>query len=322
MARYNAVWMARAIEGGAIVAASVAVVALLVVAGAPQAQAAVVSCPVSIAKCGCTITDNATHTLANDISAADGLTSAGNCIEVKHSFAILECDDFEITGAGAGDGVKILKGALRSSVQDCDITGWGINLEDDANFTNVTNNNMSDGGTGLFLKSAGKNMISDFDADDNTGTGIVLKSSNGNALHDFDDDDNGGDGATLTGSNGNNLSDCDSSDNGGNGVTFVKSRKDVLTGCDEDDNAGDGVFIDPSSNDRVNDGDADENGKNGIEIAKGSTKNAVSFEFASGNGGDAFLDGNTNCDKDVWTNLCIVGTASPSCIVQTSSNAC
>ncbi len=312
---------------GAITTATLGLL-VLVALGAPRAEAAVTSCPPIITACGCTITDGNLHTVANKISAADGLTSRGDCIDIKHPFATLEGDFNFADGAGSGVGVRILPGAHHASVQNLAVDGWDVGIEDDANSTNLANTCIFENGTaGLFLKSAHKTVVSsisggvstsceDGGPSANIGAGILLKNSNNNTITSFDAYNNGADGVTLIGSNRNSFSNFGTDDNGGNGVTFKNSRKNSLTFFDSVDNAGDGVFIDAASSNKITGSfEADtvaENGANGIEIEKGGRNNSVVFNLSIDNAGFDLLDNNPTCDKNVWTNNCFE-KASPAC---------
>jgi parallel beta-helix repeat protein len=321
----------------------------LVLVAVPAAQAGVVSCPADIVACGCTITDSSIHTLANNISASDGLTGKGDCIDIKHANATLDGNGFDADGASAGVGVRILSGATRASVQNFDeVEDWDIGIEDDAGSANINANNFDNNGTaGVFLNSVNKTVVDDFDADDATGACIILKNSNTNTIHDFevddcgangimvtgsnrnsfsgfDADDNAGDGVNLKNSSKNSLSNCTIDDNGGNGATFKNSNKNSLTGCEIDDNLSDGVFVDPSSQVKIADGTVDDNGLNGVEIDRGSKFNSVTFNCAFGNGDTDLLDDNAACSngKNVWTNNGFDSSSPSSCIPQTTSSFC
>jgi parallel beta-helix repeat protein len=322
---------------------------LLGLVAVPAAHAGVVSCPPLITTCGCTITDANTHTLANDISASDGLTGKGDCIDIKHANATLDGDFFVVDGDGSGVGVRILSGATRASVQNFDeIDGWDIGIEDDAGSANINFFNADDNGTtNIFLKSVNKTVVDDFDADGATGACIIVKNSNTNTLHDFeaddcgdvslmvtgsnknsftsfDADDNFNDGVDFKNSSKNTLSDCTIDDNGGNGVTFKNSNKNSVSGFDISDNLGDGVFVDPSSQVKVADGTADDNGLNGIEIDRGSKFNSVTFNCAVGNADTDLLDDNAACSngKNVWSNNVFDSASPSSCIPLSTAFGC
>jgi hypothetical protein len=320
---------------------------LLVMTAVPAA-AGIVSCPADIVACGCTITDSNIHTLANNISALDGLTGKGDCIDIKHRNATLDGNGFDADGGGTGVGVRILSGATRSSVQNFDfLDGWDIGVEDDAGSSNINNNDIEDNGTaGVFLNSVNKTVVDDFDASGATGSCIILKNSNTNTLHDFsadgcggvgimvtgsrnsftnfEADGNTGDGVNLKNSSKNSMSDFDADDNGGNGVTFKNSNKNSVSGFTIDNNLGDGVFVDPSSQVKVADGTVDDNGVNGVEIDRGSKFNSVTFNCAFGNGDTDLLDDNAACSngKNVWTNNGFDSASPSSCIPQTTSSSC
>ncbi len=301
----------------AVTSAAVGLLVLIV----PAAQAGVVSCPAEITQCGCTITDANTHVLVNDISASDGLTSKGDCIDIKHSDAVLDGAGFSADGAGSGVGVRILSGAVRATVQNIDvdgnlcddgIDGWDIGVEDDAGSANINANCINDNGTAsIFLNSVNKTVVDDFDADGATGSCIILKNSNQNTFEDFDAsgcgangitatgsnrnlfsgfsaDSNVGDGVNLKNSNKNSLTGVEIAGNGGNGVTFKNSSKNAVAGgfggsYGISNNSGDGVFIDPSSNDKVADFGLD-------GVSGGIDTNALNgIEVAKGSKGDSVI---------------------------------
>jgi hypothetical protein len=336
---------------GTLSAVTATAFGLLLLIAVPAAQAALVSCPPTITKCGCTITDAATHTLGNNISAADGLTPKGDCIDIKHSDATLDGNFFSADGAGSGVGVRILSGAVRATVQNFQVDGgfiddWDIGVEDDANSANINNNDIESNKTAnIFLKSVSKSVVNDFDSDSAGGSCIILKNSNQNTFQDFFMTGCGGDGITATGSNNNSFSEFTifgakgdgvnfknsnrnslsnfsagflGVGNGGNGVAFTKnSNKNSVSGFTTDSNGIDGIFIDPSSNDKVDDGTADSNTLNGIEIAKGSKQDSVIFNTATGNTGTDLLDNNADCanGRNVWENNCFDTSTPASCIV-------
>ncbi len=301
-----------------VAAASAAFGLLAVIAlGVPQAGAAMVSCPALITSCGCTITDAAVHTLGTDIDASTGLTGKGDCIDIRHAGATLECNSLNITGAGSGDGVRILPGASRASVQNCFIGGWVNGVEDDANYANLTlilefGDEIGPNVTGLFLKSANKTLVSDFSSTGSIGTGIILKNSNGNTFTGFGVGSSGGDGLTLINSKGNAFSSFDVDDNEGNGVTFKNSSRNSLGQFLAHHNADDGVFIDSASSDKVALGCIFSNVLAGVEVAKGSRKNSIALNCVVDSVMQGLLDDNPTCDKNVWTNNTF-DTASPVC---------
>lgn len=342
--------------------------------GAPRAEAAgVVSCPATITSCGCTITDATLHLVGANLDASQGLNKDGSCINIKHSFATLDLDDYDVDGTGTGIGVHILKSAKRVSVQNwAEINDWDVAIQDDGSgalisscggcdtdgnstagvFLNkvkrsvVTGFDMGGNGTGVLVKSGGWNQIDALDDPDgcegdtangtgialirskgntvqssalgncglgNTGDGILLDHSNNNSINTSDTDDNGGNGYNLVQSNNNSISDFESNDNGANGIKLDRSSKNFIGDYQSASNAGDGLLVDAGSNQNTSyDADKESNGLNGTEISAGDKSNSVTYETSVGNSTD-LVDGNTNCDKDVWSNLCF-NTASQSCI--------
>jgi len=318
----------------------------LIAAPAHKAQAG--SCPAVITACGCTITDAAAHTLGNDISAADGLTGKGDCIDIKHKNAKLDGFFFDIDGdVSPGVGIRILPGATRAAVQNFDaIFGWDIGIEDDANSATISDIDTDENGTaGVFLNSVDKSIVSDFDSSASTGAGIVLKNSDGNQINDFDTDANGGDGVRLTKSERNTIKDFNSDFNSGEGVKLTRSIGNSIGDFNADENGADGVLLDKSSGNsiinytasvntvdgvlldagsdknRIGDASTNDNGANGVEVGSGDKSNRVFFSTSVGNTGTDLVDGNPGCDKNIWTNLCFdtesqacIGVVEPSCL--------
>ena len=320
---------------------------VLALIAAPAHQANAGSCPPVIITCGCTITDGASHKLGNDISAADGLTGKGDCIDIKHKNAKLDGFFFDIDGdASPGVGIHILPGATRASVQNFDaIFGWDVGIEDDADNATLSDFDTDDNGTaGVLLRSADRSVVSDFDSSASSGAGIVLKNSDGNQLNDFDTSANGGDGVALNKSERNTIKDFTSDINAGGGVKLSKSTGNSLGDFDADANGTDGVSLDRSSGNsiinytassnavdgillhagsdknRIGDATTNDNGANGVEVGSGNKSNRVFFSTSVSNGGTDLVDGNAGCDRNVWTNLCFdsesqacIGVVAPSC---------
>jgi Right handed beta helix region len=303
------------------VVAALGVLAIVALA-VPKADA-FPSCPQVIISCGCVINDSAFHTIGADLNGMQGVTGKGDCIDIAHSGATLDgTGGFSIVGGASGVGIRILAGATHVTVQNIsEVTGWNIGIEDDANFANINAFDANENGkANVFVRSASKSVIDDFDADDATGSCVLLQDASRNAFGDFDASGCSVDGLTLIGSRQNSFTDFSADNNTGNGVTLsAKSGKNSLvTRWNADSNGVDGVFISDSSGDKVADGVAFDNVANGIEIKKHATKNSVNFNTATGNGGTDMLDGNPNCDTDVWSNDCFNTSAPSSCIILSS----
>ena len=309
----------------------------LIAIPAHQVQA---GCASVITACGCTITDAALHTIANNIFASDGLTAKGDCIDIKHKGAKLDGGFFEVDGDGAtGVGIRILPGATKVAVQNFDgIFGWDIGIEDDANGATITDFDTDDNGTaGVVLNSVEKTVLSGFDSSASTGVGLLLKSSNGNQIDAFDTSGNGADGVRLNKSERNALKVFTSSENAGNGVFLNRSTANTIGDFTASANGGDGVLLDKSSGNsvidysasdnvadgvllhggsgknKVGDASVEDNGSNGVEVAGGNKSNSVFFTTAIGNVVTDLVDGNAGCDNDVWSNNCF-NTQNKACI--------
>ncbi len=339
------------IRGLAVAGAGLFALALIAIA-APQAGAAVVSCPATIMSCGCTITDSALHLVGANLDPSSGLNKDGSCINIKKSFATLDVDFFDIDGAGSGIGIRILKGAKRVSVQNWDeIADWDVGIEDDGNGalisscgdcdvddnttagvllnrvkrTTVTGFDANGNGTGFVIKGGSRNQLDALDAPNScggaaNGTGILLTGTNNNTVQSFCancscgfGEGNTGDGVDLVRSNNNAITDFSTEGNGGNGVLLDHSSQNIVGDYDASDNGGAGVLLDPGSNhNTLSDSSVFDNVGNGIEVDSGDKVNSIFFDDSSGNATD-LVDGNTNCDKDVWSNNCFL-TSSQACI--------
>ncbi len=203
-------------------------------ANAGWAQA---GCGSTITKCGCTITAPGLYSVTPfgaKLDASQGLTSNGDCIDIAAKHVTLDLKNATMTGAGSGDGIKILRVSDHAAVTRAFITGWNIGIEVSADhpdiwdidveksaasgivFNGVTNGNLwllsSDegGGAGVLLKDGGSpprhsdgNHIFDSDFNGNS-TGLKLSSASRNRIDDCFAFDNHDTGIGLGGSSNNN----------------------------------------------------------------------------------------------------------------------
>src|SRR6202046_5873618 len=87
------------------------------------------------------MTQTGTFPVADDLNASQGLTKAGNCLEVSADHVILDLQGHAIIGNGAGIGILIQNSGHDTTVQGTDLTetgqaiinGWGTGLAADAN---------------------------------------------------------------------------------------------------------------------------------------------------------------------------------------------
>jgi parallel beta-helix repeat protein len=282
-----------------LAAAIPAEVAALVMLAAPEARAAVTACPSAITACGCVITKPGSYDVQNDLDASQGLTSKGDCIDIKARNVTLDGEFEDITGTGTGVGIRILNGAAFATVSEFIVLDWGIGIEDDANnaaisdFASAENANAA-----LILKGAKNSVVSGAEELGETVSGpcVILKNASNNTVIEA------------------GVTDCT------DGVDLVHSSKNTLAGLDVFGNAGNGIFLDPgSSNNALSfnrvggfSDELDENGGNGIEIGKGSKRNKIIFNEVNTNDGTDLQDDNPDCDHDTWSSNCF-DTGSPAC---------
>src|ERR1700693_3861768 len=86
-----------------------------------EVEAATTACGTSIAACGCTITAAGTYTVTTNLSSAQGLTAAGDCIAIKASKVVLNVHHFSVTGPGTGTstgaGIDVLKSSSGAFIE-------------------------------------------------------------------------------------------------------------------------------------------------------------------------------------------------------------
>src|SRR5207302_2777010 len=67
-------------------------------------------CGSRISSCGCTMEVGGLYTVTADLSASQGLTSRGACLDINDSNTTLNLKKFAVTGSGTGIGIHILAG--------------------------------------------------------------------------------------------------------------------------------------------------------------------------------------------------------------------
>jgi len=314
----------------------------LAAAGVASAAPKPVACTPSISSCGCTVTAPGTYTVSDDLNASQGLTKAGNCLEVSASQVILDLQGHAIIGNGAGIGILIQNSAADTTVQGTDLTetgqaiinGWGTGLEDDANNVVIE----------LFRQIGGNN----FNPTGNAGDGVLLQNASGVTVANFNASFNGGTGVEVNGGGNNRIMNCDSISNAATGVILASSNVNTITNCTISGNTAYGVWLNSASQNQIftsalngngqigllvgchkegkcngNKGSnlnhisssgANGNSGAGITVEEGSSNNQITNMSSAGNGGTAdLIDNNPSCDGDLWFNNAF-GDASQTCI--------
>ena len=299
-------------------------------------------CTPSISSCGCTVTQTGTFTVTDDLNASQGLTKAGNCLEVSADHVILDLQGHAIIGNGAGIGILIQNSGHDTTVQGTDLTetgqaiinGWGTGLEDDANNVVIE----------LFRQIGGNN----FTPTGNKGDGVLLQNASGVTVANFNASFNGGTGVEVQGGSSNRIMNCDSISNAGNGVILASSNVNTISNCSINGNTGYGVWLNTANQNQIFTSSVNGNGKigllvgchkegkctgnkgsdlnhlsstgangnsgAGITVEEGSSNNQITNMSSAGNGGTSdLIDNNPSCDGNLWFNNAF-GDASQTCI--------
>jgi hypothetical protein len=148
------------------------------------------SCPKTITACGCTVSKEGIYNVADDLTASQGLTKDGNCLDVTDEHVTLFTNGYDIIGNGSGSGIYLSKEAKHTFMEAAGpketyttVSGWQYGLESHGNgllsegFYFVNNN------TGILL-DADNDHISMFGSYNNSERGIYVVSGHGNQLTD------------------------------------------------------------------------------------------------------------------------------------------
>lgn len=246
---------------------------VMTVAGAATASA---QCPLSIRKCGCTITTAGLYTIVNNLSAAPG---AVDCIKIRSKGSILNLNGATITGpsdgTSTGAGVHVLKSASGSFVEGSGATlsGWKSGVESDA--PNV--------------------VIEDFTAQNNDKVGVLVLKTHDNSITNFVAQNNGWYGVWLAGSSQNQIGQGQTLNNQFDGMLIgcpASGQKCTLVGAPSNQNIVYGLTSD--NNGLSGDG-------SGITVQFNSNLNWIGRSSASGNAKFDLNDRHDGtCGKDVW----------------------
>jgi len=300
------------------------------------------ACTSSISSCGCTIAKTGTFTVVDDLSASQGLTKGGNCLEVSADHVILDLQGHAIIGNGTGTGILIHASGHDTTVQGTDsteaaqaiINGWGVGLEDDANnvvielFRQIGGNSFNptgNAGDGVLLRNANGVTVGNFFASFNGGAGVDVQGGGGDRLFDFTTTNNTTAGVILASSNVNSISNCTITNNPGYGVWLNAANQNqiftaalngngkigVLVGCQKEGKCKGNKGSDLN---HLSSAGANGNSGAGITVEEGSSNNQITNMKSSGNGGTSdLIDNNPGCDGNLWFNNTF-GSASQSCI--------
>jgi parallel beta-helix repeat protein len=283
----------------------------LAIGYAPMVQAQsdpLTRCGPSIASCGCTIIKKGNYDVSANLSASQGLTGRGDCIDIKAAKATLDLKGFTVTGSGEGTAILVLKTANKSTVDGSGsvIEHWGTGLEARGNKVTVGNIDAESNSIGVLVNKGSKGSVSNLTASNNSTAGIVLNGVHDGTLSNFEASNNGVFGVWLQSSNNNDeVSSGDASDNGNTGI---------FLGCSSTGPTGTKCGVRTSKNNRITGNTANNNGQAGIALDLGNRRNHIRNNDATGNSGlDDLVDENLSCDKNDWSGNSF-GSANETCV--------
>lgn len=149
------------------------------------------NCSTSITACGCTIHSAGTYTVAANLSAAQGLTTLGDCIDVTADNVKLLTNGYSIAGAGTGTGIGIhlLSGATNIFLSAAGpqetyttVSGWQYGLESQARTVTSEGFYYEGNSTGLLLRGAQNNNFGELGAWDNSVYGVWIRGGSANQI--------------------------------------------------------------------------------------------------------------------------------------------
>jgi len=161
----------------------------LVLTIAVRAANAQTYCSNSITACGCAINTPGTYTVDADLTASQGLTTMGSCLDVTASDVKLFTNGHSITGAGTGTGIHLLGGANTIFLSAAGpgstystISGWQYAVESQASKVTAEGFYFVGNSTGLLLKGAQGNSFGCVGAFDNAVYGVWIWGGSNNLI--------------------------------------------------------------------------------------------------------------------------------------------
>jgi hypothetical protein len=243
------------------------------------APASAQSCPPTINSCGCAITAPGSYKIGLAISAAQGLTSNGACIEIASSFVILDAGKKAVTGPGGvsptGTGIWVRR-SVRSDFLEgrgTAISGWNVGLLIEGsqivadNFTANTN-----GIAGVELNQATDVELTNTTASSNLNYGIWVRQSSSNDITNLKTQTNGNIGTYV-------------------GCSDIGP---ISAGC---------PGVGPSPNNFIFTGNIAGNSNYGVALDKGAKSSIVTNQVLGGgahNSKNDLFDANSSCGSNKW----------------------
>ncbi len=245
------------------------------------------SCVDPIKTCGCAITKAGLYHVTAALNSTQGLTSAGNCLEVRASNVTLDLNNNNISGPGAatavGAGIYVKGGAANVNVVGGPgfsiITGWAAGIDSDSNNGTYSNIYANQNSVGFEFLHSTYNNVTDWAAYDNTNVGLWIRQGRKNFVTE----------GVASNSKGT-----------------TPQKIGILLGCGAGAVAAgvncSGKSAPSSTQNAIVDNDADDNGQYGIALDTNATKNLINGVVGSGNVTADLYDGNAGCDSNNWVN--------------------
>ena len=146
------------------------------------------SCAPTITACGCSIQRDGVYTVANNLSAASGLTSDGACIDVESDGVTLLTNGYAITGEGKGIGINLLPESKRAFLSAAgpgltytEISGWQYGMKSTADGVTSEGFYFTRNATGVLI-DAKRNNLTLFGSYANAEYGVLVSGGEGNQL--------------------------------------------------------------------------------------------------------------------------------------------
>jgi len=147
------------------------------------------SCAPTITACGCSIQKDGVYTVANNLTAASGLTSDGACINVESDGVVLLTNGHDITGNGSGVGINVEdegRGAFISAagagLTYTTVSGWQYGMKVEADSVTSEGFYFTKNTTGVLLHGVEHNNLTLFGSYGNDAYGVQLEDSENNRV--------------------------------------------------------------------------------------------------------------------------------------------
>jgi hypothetical protein len=278
----------------------------LIAAAIPQwAYASPIACGPAITGCGCTITIPGIYTVQQNLSALQGVTPHGDCIDIVAPNTILKLKGNSVTGLGTGTG----KGIWLESTATSSIVEGGNNIVTQPESPEQESLGQSGGlledvfglplsvddlpVVNLWTPSGAQSVVNlweiGIEVDADYDTVELFKEIGGNL---FFPHGNSVAGVLISDASNVSLDNMIVSYNGIAGISTQDANNSRIINVTVDHNGGGGLLIQTSNANTIVNITSDHNGGNGISLYS-STDNQVSTFASSENGLDGIFVGET-----------------------------